>query len=355
MAAREQIAALAPAQAGALGQGTSAPAPAGAALRLASLAQRLDPTSASRSPAEAHGVVSQFIDDVEAQIDEMMRLVDHAFPPIDPPDRMQETFGAVKQRMVELFVEARVRAPIPWHDVSVADRGLIRAAMRAGLIGFDDRGQLHRLSLGDAPPRPQVTPFYVFGLMLSRQGRMHPVFEVNGLFDRVVKRGDRTTSGAVGSTENAQQAILSVLWNAQRPLTSDDLAEQAGVPIDELASPLRLFTQHEIVRRESDGRWVMVRYVVAIKRELLDIGYSFSAGPGRPWHHRPMSLHMVQFGHDRGDWTSDNLREAERVLRHKGGVRTAKLFAALADMLDAKGSVETIVELNEGATINLGQ
>lgn len=305
--------------------------PAGFANLAVALARRIDPQAQEITPGEAFENMHMFVDGIENHLDEMMRLIDYVFPTGGSLDeRVNDVFAAVLARMVELYADKM--PPTPWQDVSVADRGLIRAAMRAGAIGFDDRGSLRRIAPGDAPPWPQGTPFFVFGLMLKAQGKLHPVFDIPNLFASVVTRD--------GKTENAQQAILAVLWNARTPITTDDLAARSGVPVAELAAPLALFAQHEIVRRVADGRWIFVRCMMPVAAILSEAGYTFSAGAS------PTTLHMLQHGTDRGEWTADAIREAGGILRRKGR-RAGVAFDLLANLLDANDSLRVLEQLDE--------
>lgn len=308
--------------------------PAGFANLAVALARRIDPQAQEITPGEAFENMHMFVDGIENHLDEMMRLIDYVFPTGGSLDeRVGDVFAAVRARMVELYADKM--PPTPWQDVSVADRGIVRAAMRAGAIGFDDRGVLRRIVPGDAPPWPQGTPFFVFGLMLKAQGKLHPVFDIPNLFASVVTRD--------GRTENAQQAVLAVLWNARTPITTEDLAARTGVPVGELGAPLALFSQHEIVRRDTAGRWSFVRCVVPFVDILAEAQYTFSAGAS------PTTVHMLQSGIDRGEWTVDTLREAAVVLRRKGR-RASMAFDMLANLLDANNSVRAL-ELLEEATV----
>lgn len=220
-----------------------------AAAELLRIATRISPVGVFGLTLEqAASHLDQFIDDVANALAPLAALLDvRSRDYSDPDDYVSAVASAAVERVVQQFVDD-LDLPLHWSDVSPDAGSLVRAAQRQRKLYFDDYG---RLDVNDGS-RPGGVPFFVFGEMLRDMGKLHPAFDSPGLFTQVHVEES-------GVPQNAQQALITALWNASGPLTTEALAQAARLDVDDLAAPLKKMVDYDIISRDGAGSWFFVR------------------------------------------------------------------------------------------------
>ncbi len=256
----------------------------------------------------------------------------------EPGEVEQDVILRLSQLRGEVYA---LRLPIdglPWQSIRDEDGEAIRAAMRGGRAQFIG-DKLHRVD----PPAPRGfgVPFVLIGKMLRDRGGMPPALAVPG----VVARPIFTQPDGRGPPENAQQAILSILWREPFAIPEGFIAADAHLNAADARVVLDLFERAGIARQDPGG-WTMIRRQLTMLACLRLGRYTVSAGA------HPHRIHIVRAGRDHGEWDPVQLRAlSARIGRKPGRDDLARLFSVLANMVEQWGTVEAAVAVNDGVLL----
>lgn len=254
---------------------------------------------------------------------------------VDPEDVEASVNLKLRQLTAEVYALRLPRDGLPWQQIQAEDGEAVRQAMRSGMARFQ-RGRLH---LVDPPSQKGFgIPFTLIGQMLCELGAMPAALDIPNLLEQVV-------FGDNGLPENAQQAVLSVVFRADQPISLNEIVNQTRMPKADVAHVLNVFRSDEVMVRLGGG-WVMNDSYTSILSTLRRGGYSLSAGSAPGW------VNVVEHGFHRGEWSQPRvMAESMTVGQRPGFDDVARALAVVSNMMVNWGAEETVVAINDGVRL----